>query len=193
MTNKSITNDREAIAKSNADAIAKQRTRAPTRTPNAADNNNGLYPLRNSTEFVGGHRQVFDSTPGSRVIETMHGSGTFQQWSEDGTEIRVIVGNKHEHLKEGYTLTVGQNGDIKIEGHCRVSMGGGAHIEVTGDVSLTSTGSITQYAAGDIKLVAGGKINILGHQGLNLTTDKAMTGTSAGSMTLKAPKIDLNP
>ena len=249
MANKNITNDLEGLAKANADAISKPRSRATSRTPNAANNNNGLYPLRSSTEFVGGHRQVFDSTPGARVIETMHGSGTFQQWSEDGTEIKVVVGNKHEHLKEGYTLTVGQNGDIKIEGHCRVSVGGGVHIEVAGDVSLVSTGTITQYAAKDINLVAGGKINILGNKSLNLTTDgthtvrvgkdhkstihgksdyiidgnhtstikgnsdntikgnmtSATSGnetstisgtkeiTSDGNMTLKAPKIDLNP
>jgi hypothetical protein len=175
MSNKNFINDLEALAKSNADAITKPRSRSTSRTPNAAENNNGLYPLRNSTEFVGGHRQVFDSTPGARVVETMHGSGTFQQWSEDGTEIRVVVGNKHEHLKEGYTLTVGQNGDIKITGHCRVTVGGGAHIEVAGDVSLVSTGTITQYAAKDINLVAGGKINILGNKSLNLTTDGTHT------------------
>jgi hypothetical protein len=249
MTNKNIINDLEALAKSNADAISKPRTRATSRTPNAANNNNGLYPLRSSTEFVGGHRQVFDSTPGARVVETMHGSGTFQQWSEDGTEIKVVVGNKHEHLKEGYTLTVGQNGDIKITGHCRVTVGGGAHIEVAGDVSLVSTGTITHYAAKDYNIVAGGKVNILGNKSLNLTTDgthtvrvgkdhkstvhgksdyiidgnhtsaikgnsdnsikgnmtSATSGnetstisgtkeiTSDGNMTLKAPKIDLNP
>lgn len=175
MANKNITNDFEAMAKANQDAIAKDRSRASSRTPNAAENNNGLYPLRNSTEFVGGHRQVFDSTPGARVVETMHGSGTFQQWSEDGTEIRVVVGNKHEHLKEGYTLTVEQNGDIKITGHCRVSVGGGVHIEVAGDVSMVSTGTITQYASKDINLVAGGKVNILGARSLNLTTDGTHT------------------
>jgi len=175
MANKDVINDLVALAKANEDAIPKPRSRATSRTPNAADNNNGLYPLRNSTEYVGGHRQVFDSTPGARVVETMHGSGTFQQWSEDGTEIKVVVGNKHEHLKEGYTLTVGQNGDIKITGHCRVTVGGGAHIEVAGDVSLVSTGTITHYAAKDYNIVAGGKVNILGNKSLNLTTDGTHT------------------
>jgi len=241
MPNKNFINDLEALAKANEDAISKPRSISEYRTPNAAEKNNGLYPLRNSTEYVGGHRQVFDSTPGARIVETMHGSGTFEQWSEDGTEIKVIVGNKHEETKGGYTLTVGQNGDIFITGHCRVTVGGGVHIEVAGDVSLSSTGTITQYASKDINLVAGGKINILGNKSLNLTTDGTHTvrvgkdhkstvhgnsdnkvdgnlsarvdgnsttrtignesavigGTkdvsSGGTMTFKAPKIDLNP
>jgi hypothetical protein len=170
-----IADDLESIKKSTTDAVKQPRTVSEGRTPNAAEKNNGQYPLRNVMEYIGGHRQIFDSTPGHRIIEQAHGSGTFQQWSEDGTEIRVVVGNKHEHLKSGYTLTVNQNGDIKIDGHCRVSVGGGAHIEVAGDVSLVSTGSITQYAAKDINLVAGGKINILGNKSLNLTTDGTHT------------------
>ena len=170
-----IADDLDGIKQSTEDAVKKARTISTGRTPNAAENNNGQYPLRNVMEYIGGHRQVFDSTPGHRVIEHAHGSGTFQQWAEDGTEIRVVVGNKHEHLKSGYTLTVNQNGDIKIDGHCRVSVGGGAHVEVAGDVSIVSTGTITQYAAKDINLVAGGKVNILGNKSLNLTTDGTHT------------------
>jgi hypothetical protein len=170
-----IADDLESLVKSTEDAIKLARTVFSGRTPDAGDNNKGQYPLRNVMEYIGGHRQVFDSTPGARVVEQAHGSGTFQQWAEDGSEIRVVVSNKYEHLKAGYTLTVNQNGDIKIDGHCRVSVGGGAHVEVAGDVSLVSTGTITQYAAKDINLVAGGKINILGNKSLNLTTDGTHT------------------
>jgi len=170
-----IADDLESLVKSTEDAIKLARTVFSGRTPDAGENNKGQYPLRNVMEYIGGHRQVFDSTPGARIVEQAHGSGTFQQWSEDGSEIRVVVSNKYEHLKAGYTLTVNQNGDIKIDGHCRVSVGGGAHVEVAGDVSLVSTGTITQYAAKDINLVAGGKINILGNKSLNLTTDGTHT------------------
>lgn len=163
--------DLAAIKKSNDEAVKKARTQPDTRTPDASKNNNGKYPLRTVQDYIGGHRQVFDSTPGYRVVETMHGSGTFKQWSEDGTEISVIVGNKFEHLKQGYTLTVNQNGDIKIDGHCRVSVGGGAHIEVKGDVSLVSTGSISHFAAKDYNIIAGGSVNIVGRKSLNMSTD----------------------
>jgi hypothetical protein len=204
-----IQNDPDAIRVSNYEAINRTRIRSATRTPDASKNNNSKYPMRTVQEYIGGHRQVYDSTPGSRVVEFAHGSGTFQQWSEDGTEIRVVVGNKHEHLKEGYTLTVGQNGDIRIEGHARVSVGGGCHIEVAGDASIVSTGTITHYASKDYNIVAGGSVNIMGQRGLNLSTDGAhkvkVNGdhtakiggksdvNSGGNMTIQAPKIDLNP
>lgn len=175
-------NDNESLKQSNIDAIKKQRTRARERTPDASKNNNGKYPLRQVHEHIGGHRTVMDSTPGNRIVETAHGSGTFQQWSEDGTEIKVVVGNAHHHLKEGYTLTVDQNGDIKIEGHARVSVGGGCHVEVRGDVSIVSTGNITTYASGNYNIVAGKKVNILGRGGVNISTDSSINMKAASDL-----------
>ncbi len=200
--------DVEGLKKSASEAVPRDRQRPRERTPNAALNNGGKYPLRTVQEYIGGHRTVFDNTPGARIVETAHGSGTFQQWSEDGTEIKVIVGNAHHHMKEGYTLTVNQNGDIKIDGHCRVSVGGGAHVEVKGDVSLVSTGKITMYTAKDFNVVAAGKINMVGRGGVNISTDNSMkvrtvgdfitkvggisSTVSAGNMSFNAPQIDLN-
>lgn len=181
----SISDNIEGLKKSNEAAVKADRTRSRARTPNAADNNNGKYPLRTVQEYIGGHRQVYDSTPGYRVVETAHGSGTFQQWSEDGTEIKVVVGNAHHHMKEGYTLTVNQNGDIKIDGHCRVSVGGGVHLEVRGDVSLVSTGKITAFAARDYNIVAGGKINLLGRGGVNISTDSSFKVKAAKDQSYK--------
>jgi hypothetical protein len=165
--------DTENLKRSVSEAITKDRDRQRTRTPDAALNNAGKYPLRTVQEYIGGHRTVFDNTPGSRVVEFAHGAGTFQQWSEDGAEIKVVVGNAHHHMKEGYTMTINQNGDIKIDGHCRVSVGGGVHIEARGDVSLVTTGNFTAFAAKDYKVVAGGKVSILGRGGVNLSTDNA--------------------
>jgi hypothetical protein len=175
----------DELKNSVADAIKKERNRPRSRTPNAAENNNGKYPLRSVQEYIGGHRTIFDNTPGARIVETAHGAGTFQQWSEDGSEIKVVVGNAHQHIKEGYTLTVNQNGDIKIDGHCRVSVGGGVHVEVRGDVSLVSTGKITAFTAKDYNIVAGGKVNILGRGGVNISTDSSFKVKAAADQSYK--------
>lgn len=178
----------EGLKSSVAAAAPRERTRARERTPNAALNNSGKYPLRTVQEYIGGHRTVFDSTPGARIVEMAHGSGTFQQWSEDGTEIKVIVGNAHQHMKEGYTLTINQNGDIKIDGHCRVSVGGGVHIEAKGDVSLISSGNITTFTPKNYNVVAGGKVNILGRGGVNISTDNNMKFRAEKDHTTKVGK-----
>ena len=166
--------DTESIIESNKQAVKKERIRHNSRTPDASKNNKGIYPLRSVQEYIGGHRVVFDSTPGARVVETAHGSGTFQQWAEDGGEIKVVVGNAHHHMKEGYTLTVNQQGDIKIDGHCRVSVGGGVHLEVRGDVSVVTTGTITHYTSRNYNIVAGGKVNIVGRAGVSISSDNSI-------------------
>lgn len=210
-------NDLQAIAQANKQAISKKRNRERERTPDANKYNQGKYPMRNVQEYVGGHRVTFDSTPGHRVMERYHGSGTYEQWSEDGTETKVVVGNVQQHMKEGYTLTIDQNGDIRIEGHARVIIGGGAHIEIKGDVNLTTTGNMTQTVGGDYKQVVLGNMitsvagtmstisqgDQLAKTGANYTTDvkanyKMESGgtsdmKSGGNMTKKAPRIDLNP
>jgi hypothetical protein len=210
-------NDLQAIAESNKQAISKQRNRERERTPDASKYNKGKYPMRKVEEHVGGHRITVDSTPGHRVMERYHGSGTYEQWSEDGTETKVVVGNVQQHMKEGYTLSIDQNGDIRIEGHARLVIGGGAHIEVkgdmsmvvTGDMSQTVTGNFNQVVVGDMITTVGGKHSTIS-QGDQLTkTDANFTtqaasnykmtagGTSdmesKGNMTKKAPRIDLNP
>lgn len=188
MNTKINPDDLEGLKASTTTAVSKERNRARERTPNAALNNSGKYPLRTVQEYIGGHRTVFDNTPGARIVETAHGSGTFQQWSEDGTEIKVIVGNAHHHMKEGYTLTINQNGDIKIDGHCRVSVGGGVHLEVKGDVSLISAGKITAFTPKDYNIVAGGKVNILGRGGVNISTDSNMKFRAEKDHTTKVGK-----
>ena len=165
--------------------------------------------MRNVQEFPGGHRITFDSTPEHRIIERFHGSGTFEQWSEDGTETKVVVGNVHEHIKEGYTLTIDQNGDIKIEGHARVVVGGGVHVEIKGDSTLYCQGDWTHYVGGNYNLVVTGNLNMSSGGDHNVATAKNrnvgirgndtnnIDGTSdeksGGKMTKIAPKIDLNP
>ena len=180
--------DLDKLKEANANAIKGDRSRPTQRTPDAAKNNSGKYPLRTVQEYIGGHRTIFDNTPGARIVEFAHGSGTFQQWAEDGTEIKVTVGNAFHHMKEGYTLTINQNGDVKIDGHARVSVGGGVHLEVKGDVSIVSTGNITTFTAKDYNVVAGGKINLLGRGGVNISTDNNMKFRAEKDHTTKVGK-----
>lgn len=168
-------NDLDAIKSAIKEAIPKERVRKRQRTPNPAENNNGKYPMRNVQEFPGGHRITMDSTPGHRVMERYHGSGTVEQWAEDGSETKIVVGNAHEHIKEGYTLTVDQNGDIRIEGHARVSVGGGVHLEIAGDVTMYCGGNFSQYVAKNYNLMVTGDVNISTQGNMNTTVNGERT------------------
>lgn len=193
-------NNIQSIKQSNNQAIPKERVRNRERTPDPNKNRQGKYPMVYSQEYVGGHKLTFDSTPGHRAVEVVHGSGTYWQIAEDGQSTKVTVGNSHEHYKEGVTLSIDQNGDIKISGHARISITGGAHIEVKGDTNLVTTGDMNQFIGGNMNTVVAGDHNMHVSGSLNQTAGADFTmksgGTSAmesgGNMSKKAPKIDLN-
>lgn len=210
-------NDLKSIASAVTQAFSKERNRPRERTPNPAQYNKGKYPMRNVQEFPGGHRITVDSTPGYRVMERVHGSGTLEQWSEDGSETKIVVGNVQQHIKEGYTLTVDQNGDIRINGHARVSVGGGAHVEIRGDATIMCEGTWTQYVGGNYNLIVQGhlsmssdgshyvatranrEVTVKGNETQKITGFKSREiggrsyEKSDGAMTKIAPRIDLNP
>lgn len=177
-------NDLNAIQTSNEQAIPKERIRKPERTPDPDQFANPRFPMRKVEEHIGGHSFIVDSTPGHRIVERRHGSGTFEQWSEDGMQIKVIVGNSHEHVKEGYTLTVDQNGDILIKGHARVSIEGGAHVEVKGDCDLVVTGNMSHTVIGDYNVEVVGNYNVHATGEINTTADN--------NQNIKGAEIHLN-
>lgn len=185
-------NNLESIKESNHQAIPKERTRNRERTPDPKKNRNGKYPMVHSQEFVGGHKLTFDSTPGHRAVEIVHGSGTYWQIAEDGQSTKVTVGNSHEHYKEGVTISIDQNGDIKIGGHARISISGGAHIEVKGDTNLVTMGDMNHFVGGNLNTVVSGDHNMHVSGSLNQTSGGKFTMQSSGNMSQKAPKIDLN-
>lgn len=177
-------NDLESIKNSNDQAVPKDRNRDRNRTPDMDANRNGKYPMVNSQEYVGGHKVTIDSTPGHRTMEWVHGSGTMWQIAEDGKTTKITVGNSHEHFKEGVTITVDQNYDIKIAGHMRISVDGGAHIEVKGDTALVTTGDMTTFVGGNHNVVVQGDHNI--------HVSGQMNVTAGGKMTQTASEIHLN-
>lgn len=202
--------DLDAIRDTNKQAIPKDRVRKEERTPDPNKMANPRFPMRKVEEHIGGHSIIMDSTPGHRIMERRHGSGTFEQWSEDGMQIKVIVGNVYDHMKEGYTLTVDQNGDILIKGHARVSVEGGAHIEVKGDCDLVVTGNMSHTVVGNYSLEVIGDYNVHATGEINTTSDKthnmgannninvvAKTGeinsTAKANHTIKGKNIHLNP
>lgn len=185
-------NNLEAIKQSNDQAIPKERNRDRNRTPNMDDNRNAKYPMVQSQEYVGGHKLTFDSTPGHRTFELVHGSGTIVQIAEDGKTTSITVGNAHSHFKEGVTITVDQNHDVKVAGHMRLSVDGGAHIEVKGDVALMTTGDMTHFVGGNLNTVVNGDHNMHVSGKMNSTSGGDMTHTSSGNIIQKASEIHLN-
>jgi hypothetical protein len=189
----------------------KERTKSDSRAPieDYKKNRKPIPYLNRVTVYPDGTEVHFDSTPGYSCYEFRHSSGAVYQIADDGMETRISVGNVHDYKKEGYTLTVDQNGDITIKGHLRMSVEGGAHVEVKGDTNLVTTGDMNMYVGGNFNQVVSGTYNLQVTGPINTTTGanhnlnargnyKMEAGGSSlmesrGNMTKKAPKIDLNP
>lgn len=207
--------------------IKKDRTKPDSRNPidDYKNNRNPIPYLNRVTVYPDGTEVHFDSTPGYSCYEFRHSSGAVYQIADDGMETKICVGNVHDYKKEGYTLTIDQNGDITIGGHARISVGGGAHVEVKGDTNLVTTGDMNMYVGGNFNQTVAGEYNLQVTGDINTTTGSVHNqyargnintnaganhnafvranykmeagGTSdmesGGTMTKKAPKIDLNP
>jgi hypothetical protein len=85
-----------------------------------------------------------------------------------------------EYTKTGTTLTVDNNGDVKLAGHNRVLMGGGGHIEVTGDAGIA--------VGGDTAIVGVGKINARA-KSVYIGSDGDVSVRASGNMEIKADGI----
>lgn len=114
------------------------------------------YPYLKSFTTESGHSTEHDDTPGNERIRTAHKSGSYDEISADGRRVTATVNNQVIYTKGGLTISVDQNGDIKIGGHARITVGGDAHIEVSGDVSAAVGGNMTTSVTGSSIAHVGG-------------------------------------
>jgi hypothetical protein len=152
--------------------IKKERTKSNERNPleDYKKNRKPIPYLNRVTVYPDGTEVHYDSTPGYSCYEFRHSSGHVYQIADDGMETKISVGNVHDYKKEGYTLTIDQNGDITIGGHARISVGGGAHVEVYGDTNLVTTGDMNMYVGGNFNQTVAGEYNLNVTGPINTTT-----------------------
>ena len=160
---------------------------------------NAKYSKVNVTETPGGIRTTMDDTEGAKRYRVEHPSGTYTEISDDGKSVSVCVGNKQDYLKGGLTLTIQENGDIKIGGHARLAVGSGAHVEIGGDASIAVGGDALVHAHGNLKMAgedvyigARGNMDLNCSGNFNLLVGGSTNIASDGNMTQTAPRIDLN-
>ena len=117
---------------------------------------NAQYPFNAVTVTRSGHEFHIDDTPGSERIRQAHKSGTFFEVSPDGRKVELVVGNDHKYVKGGLTLTVDNNGDIKIAGNLRLVVEGDMQAEVHGNMNSIVSGDSTVATLGDSVQMVGG-------------------------------------
>lgn len=152
------------------------------------------YPLNRAEITPSGHEIHYDDTPGNRRIRTAHASGTYTEMGDDGRTTSVVVGNKHEYVKQGVTVSIDQNSDVKIGGHNTLKVDGGTHIEIKGQTNIVlGAGKHTITTPGDLKIGAK-NIEITAEQQFSvfaeqITLDAKQGGS--GGVTIRGPEVSI--
>lgn len=158
------------------------------------------YPYNKVMVTESGHEFHWDDTPGKERIRIAHKSGTYTEISADGKMVNYNVGHAQSYNKGGFSLTIDEMGDIKIEGHGRIGIGGGSHIEVTGDADIVVGGDSHTVVGGNMKAAVAGdmysgvkgnsNMNVMGSADIKVAGDTSME--SGGTHTIKAGNIVLD-
>lgn len=158
------------------------------------------YPFNKTFETLSGHQVQFDDTPGAERLFIRHASGTYMEISADGKVINYTVGDSKSYNKAGVTFTVDENGDVKMSGHQRLLVGGGAEIEVSGDCGVFAGGDLAAAVMGKANIRAkqaylgtDGDININSQGNMNIKVKGKTTMESGGDTIIKANHVHLNP
>lgn len=148
------------------------------------------YPYNRVTVTESGHEIHLDDTPGKRRIRISHAEGSYQEISNDGRVVEVVVAGKHEYVKGGLTTTVDKNIDQKVGGSYRQNVSGDTHTEIKGQQTLAVGshqknligGDQVTAAKGDVVLGATGGVHITAAGGANTKIEgnekKVVDGTS---------------
>jgi len=151
----------------------------------------------------------------SETLSVHHSSGGYFEFRSNGTSVQVSPNNHVMYQKGGLTMSVDNNGDVKMSGHGRINIDTDGHFEVAknasiavngmaeifskghvkfaaADISLASTkGSIVLHAARDVEIKAS-KGRVLSHSAgaMQLTTDSGDIHMEAGGKIVSKSKSD---
>lgn len=149
------------------------------------------YPYNKVWESPSGHVIHHDDTPGAERYFHRHPSGTYTEISADGKIINFNVGDSKTYNKAGVSITIDENGDIKISGHSRFVVGGGLHGEIAGEAGIFVGGDLALAGMGNVNMRAKGLY--FGSDGsLNINCGGNINIVSGGNIKINGKRIDLN-
>ena len=108
------------------------------------------YPWTLQTVTRSGHEFTVDDTPDKERLRYAHKSGTYFEMSQDGRKVELVQANDYKYIKGGLTLTIDDNGDIKVGGSVRFVVGGDFYGEIKGNAIAAIGGSLVATVNKDL-------------------------------------------
>lgn len=173
------------------------------------------YPYQKVIQLQGGIKVVWGDEKDKQFLRVLTPSGSGFEIYPDGKVQHIIVGDSKTYHKGGVSFTIDENNDVKIHGHNKLVVAGGAHIEVAGDAGIAVGGNTVVHGMGDLGInvknayfgvrgdlamkVEGntlidtkGKTDIVSDGNASLLSNSSLDLKSAKKTAIKGSKIALN-
>ena len=103
------------------------------------------YPWNQVTTTLGGHEIFHNSTPGEECTRIQHPSGTYEENTKDGHQVKLVVNQKNDLVSNGFSHTVEGTTDALHVGGIRKSIPkSGKHEENAANESRAVKGNIVK-------------------------------------------------
>lgn len=154
-------------------------------------------------EFPDGTVISINTKKGEENCRIYHSSGSYHEFTSDGTSVNFSSNNGVTYGKGGMSVTFDNNTDAKAAGHMRISFDHDAHVEfkknaslvVGGKTSIASLGELKIAAQGNMYLgTAKGKVVINGGKGVEIKGEsgRVMMEAAKGAFYIHAKEGDVH-
>lgn len=97
---------------------------------------------------------VYNPESNNETLTIYHSSGSYHEFRGTGSMVTFASNNHLMYQKGGLTMSVDNNGDIKLMGHTRLNIDGDLHAEVAKNASLVINGMSEVVSRGHLKFAA---------------------------------------
>jgi hypothetical protein len=116
------------------------------------------YGLMKVLEWPDGTQIHINTKAGEENMRIFHSSGTYHEFTSEGTHVNFNSNNAVQYSKGGMTVTMDNNSDGKASGHMRVSFDHDAHVEFKKNASIVVGGKTNIASMGDLKIAGKGNV-----------------------------------
>lgn len=143
------------------------------------------YPFNQVFATEAGHTIEFDNTPGRERIHVWHKSNTYIEVDVNGSMTRKVVGDNFEILDKNDKVYIKGAQHLTVEGVSRVLIKDTQYVQIFGDMET--------HVHGDVRVNGAKNVQISGTDSVKVQSVGPIQISSDDSVTVDAPRIDLNP
>lgn len=155
-------------------------------SPEAPKKPKTVYPYNNVYESESGHLFEMDDTPKDERIHLYHRSGSYFEYSADGSVTEKVEAKKSETVRAGSTLYIGENLTVIVKGNANYQVDGDFSISCK-NFSLSAKEAIGMSAGKSASISAKEDVGISAKKNIIASAKVDFTGTSkGGNMSLSA-------